>query len=211
MPITLSDTLLRFSLAFSLALAYGLARQRMGKPIGFGTFILVALGSCALSLTAVHLAHDNPLPLMSAIVTGIGFLGAGALFRASDRVIGFTSAATIWVFAVFGLSVGAGELVIAGLLYGSIVAVTVIDTGLERRWIGAYRRSLTIEIPLGTGDEALEHELGLPPRIQAQAVHGDREAGTLSLTYSIRRPRGEARDLLDRLERNELVLGYRVD
>lgn len=209
--MSLSDTLLRFSIAFSLALAYGLARQRMGKPIGFGTFILVALGACALSLTAVHLAPENPLPLMTAIVTGIGFLGAGALFRASDRVIGFTSAATIWVFAVFGLTVGAGEFLVAGLLYGSIAAVTVIDTKLERHWIGAYRRSLTIEVPHGTGDEALERELGLPPRMQAGAVHGDREAGTLSLTYSIRRPRGEARDLLDRLERSALVVGYRVD
>src|SRR6185503_20781311 len=96
---------------FVLAFAFGLARQKLGKAIGFGTFIFVALGACGLSLVALEFAdqQQNPLPLLSAIVTGIGFLGAGALFRTADRVVGFTSAATIWIFACFGMAIGLGE------------------------------------------------------------------------------------------------------
>ena len=91
----ISTVLFRFSVAFVASFLFGFVRQRMGKPIGFGTFIFLAQGSCALALTAITLQSDNPLPLLSAIVTGIGFLGAGALFRSGERVVGFTSAATI--------------------------------------------------------------------------------------------------------------------
>jgi len=155
-------------------------------------------------LTAINFDRDNPLPLLGAIVTGIGFLGAGALFRTGERVVGFTSAATVWIFAVFGLSVGVGEYLVSGLVYGAIWAVILIDQWLEKHWIGVHQRKLLVEVALETPDENLM-AVGLPVRSSAQAIQIDREQGSLLLTYSINRPRGEAKDLLALLEGTDFV------
>ncbi len=196
--------LFRFALAFVAAFTFGLVRQKLGKPIGFGTFIFLALGSCALALTAISSNPENPLPLLGSIVTGIGFLGAGALFRTGERVVGFTSAATIWIFAVLGLSIGVGEYLVSGLVYASIWSVVVIDRVLEKRWIGAHQHKLRIEVPLGTSDDQLQ-SLGLPERIAANLVTIDREKGSLVLSYSIDRPSGQRADVMRELEASELV------
>lgn len=176
----------------------------MGKPIGFGTFIFLAQGSCALALTAITLQADNPLPLLSAIVTGIGFLGAGALFRSGERVVGFTSAATIWAFAILGLTIGVGEYLIAGMLYTTIWTVIFVDLYMQRRWIGSHQRKLELEIIIGTTDAELE-AIGIQPRSAAQEFHLDREKGTMALTYLIHKPDGETEDLIRRLEASTAV------
>ncbi|MFH1802839.1 MAG: MgtC/SapB family protein [archaeon] len=136
--------LFRFFLATFLVFLYGLQRQRSKKPVGFGTFILVAIGSCGLAVTSLTVASDNPLTLLSAIVTGIGFLGAGALFRNSDKIFGFTTAASIWVFAIFGLMVGLGEYFSGLLIYLIIWFVVIFDNFLEKKGMGSYRRKIVI-------------------------------------------------------------------
>ncbi|MBI4739415.1 MgtC/SapB family protein [Candidatus Woesearchaeota archaeon] len=134
----------RFLVAFLLSLVFGLERQRSHKPIGFGTFTFVTVGSCGLAITALTLAPENPLPLLSAIVSGIGFLGAGALLKTTDKIFGFTTAASIWVFAIFGLLIGVGEYIIGMVLYSLIWFVIFFDRYLERSGIGSYQRKIII-------------------------------------------------------------------
>lgn len=135
---------IRLGLIFILSLLFGMVRQKLHKPIGFGTFIFVAIGSGGLALVAISIHNDNPLPLLGSIVTGIGFLGAGALIRNSDKITGFTSAASIWVFAIFGLLIGIGEYFLGLFIYGTTWIVVGIDIYLERKSIGAYQKKLTI-------------------------------------------------------------------
>ena len=99
--------LVRFGSAFVLSLVLGLVRQKLGKPVGFGTFIFVAMGACALALTAVNVDAKNPFPLLASIVTGIGFLGAGTIIQVKDRVEGLTTAAGIWAVVGFGITLAA--------------------------------------------------------------------------------------------------------
>lgn len=201
----------RFLVAFVLAFIVGFVRQKSGKPIGFGTFIFVALGSCALALTAIASGTENPLPLLGAIVTGIGFLGAGALFRTPDRIVGFTSAATIWVFAVFGLTIGVGEYLIGALVYAAIWLVLLFDRWMEKRWIGAHQRKLVVRVRPGTSDVMLESGLGLPPRSAARTIDSDRKDGRLTLHYSIDRRLGRIEELVTRLEQSEDVQGFMLE
>ena len=200
----------RFSAAFVLALALGLVRQRLGKPVGFGTLVFVALGACGLALTAIQLHPEDPLPLFAAIVTGIGFLGAGALLRTSERVVGFTSAATIWICAVFGLAVGVGEQLIAGLVYGAIWCVLLIDLALERSGATLSVRRLTIEVGL---DFALERfaALGLPAPERALSLEADRGHGRLTLSFELERPRTEVAALVERLRASKDVLRLHLE
>ncbi len=143
-PLALSTLLERLFFVFILSLAYGMIRQRMHKPIGFGTYVFVAMGACGLSLISIIVSRENPLPLLGAIVTGIGFLGAGALIKTSDKVVGFTSAASIWIFAIFGLLAGLGDYVLSFAMYATVWMVMGIDKYLENKSIGAYQKKLTL-------------------------------------------------------------------
>jgi len=120
----LSIVLIRLVLTFALSYLFGLDRQRSHKPIGFGTFIFVGIGSCGLAIAAVDIYPENPLLLLSAIVTGIGFLGAGALIKTTDKIFGFTTAASIWIVAAIGMTVGFGNYALAGT--ASIITVIIL-------------------------------------------------------------------------------------
>ena len=136
--------LISFGLTFLFALVFGLERQRAHKPIGFGTFIFVSMGSCALGVVALIFNKENPLPLLGATVTGIGFLGAGALIKTTDKIFGFTTAASIWIFSIIGLIMGVREYLIASLLYLVVWLIVFIDKILEKKGIGSYQKKLYI-------------------------------------------------------------------
>ena len=136
---------LRFIVTFVLSFLFGIERQYSHKPIGFGTYTFVAIGSTSLAVIASSLGLEHSIPLLSAIVTGIGFLGAGALIKTNDKIFGLTSAASIWAFAIFGLTIGIGEYVIGIMLYVLVWVVAISDRLLERYGIGSYQKKVTIQ------------------------------------------------------------------
>ena len=138
------QNLLKFLVTFVFAFLYGLQRQRSHKAVGFGAFTLVAIGSCGLAIVASELTLTVSIGLISAIVTGIGFLGAGALIRTSDKIFGFTTAASIWLFAIFGMVIGLGMYTEGAIMYALVWIVVLVDIHLERRGIGSYRREIAI-------------------------------------------------------------------
>jgi uncharacterized membrane protein YhiD involved in acid resistance len=175
---------LRLFLTFALAFLFGLARQRARKPIGFGTFTLVACGSCGLGTTALLLNRDNPLPLMGAIITGIGFLGAGALVRTSDKIFGFTSAASIWLFAVIGLVFGIGEYALGLSLYLIAWVVILVDQGLSHHGIGSYQRRVVIAANRLVDESEVDAVMSRATRVhKLVALDLHRAQHTLTLTY----------------------------
>lgn len=138
------EIILRFGLVFTLTLIYGVYRQRSSKPVGFGTFILVASGSCGIAISASEIGTNISMPLIGAIITGIGFLGAGALIRTSDKIFGFTTATSIWIFAIFGTMLGLGYLKEGIIVYSIIWIVILIDRYLEKHHLGSHRRKIAI-------------------------------------------------------------------
>ena len=206
-------TQLLSSAAIVLSLLFGLVRQRSGKPIGFGTFTFVSVGACALALVAVRLAPDAPLALLGAIVTGIGFLGAGALVRSStpERISGFTSAATIWIVAVLGLTIGVGEYLLAGLLYAAIWLVTSIDLFLERRGRGVHRRLLTLTLEPDGSMERLREVLGGALTSELESLSRDAETGLRTVVVSVAGSPAQLELLLGRIDGSGLFRGYRID
>ncbi len=138
-------TALRFIITFILSFLFGIERQYSHKPIGFGTYTFVAAGSCSLAVIAVALGFEHSIPLLSAIVTGIGFLGAGAMIKTNEKIFGLTSAASIWAFAIFGLIIGIGEYAVGLILYLLVWVVVICDRLLERYGIGSYQKKVTIQ------------------------------------------------------------------
>jgi len=139
----LSIILLRLLLTFALSLIFGYERQRSHKPIGFGTFIFVSVGSCGLAITAT-LLNENPLPLLGSVVTGIGFLGAGALIKTNEKTFGFTTAASVWLFAIFGIIIGVGQYTIGITVYLITWVIIYFDKVFEKKGMGYYQKKLII-------------------------------------------------------------------
>ncbi len=146
--LSTSTVVFRILLAFLLSTVFGLERQFKKKPVGFGTFIFVTVGSCIITLTAIQLSETaNPLPVIGGVITGVGFLGAGALIRREEKkVFGFTTAAAIWGFAALGITIGAGLVYLGLIFFAIILFVAIIDSYLEKHGFGPYHKTLYVTL-----------------------------------------------------------------
>ncbi|MGH2662923.1 MAG: MgtC/SapB family protein [Actinomycetota bacterium] len=142
------ELLLRLLGAALLGGAVGLEREVRGQPAGFRTHILVALGSCLFTVISAYgfgaflgegadpQFRFDPTRIAAQIVTGIGFLGAGAILRYGITVRGLTTAASLWVVAAIGMAVGVGAYVIssvsAGITLLALVGLRPLRTRLVR-------------------------------------------------------------------------------
>jgi putative Mg2+ transporter-C (MgtC) family protein len=107
--------ILRLLVAVGLGAAIGLEREYRRKPAGLRTNILIALGSALFMSLSIQLAGAGGTPdrIAAQIVTGVGFIGGGAILRSGKSIHGMTTAATVWVNAAVGMAAGAGEFAIA--------------------------------------------------------------------------------------------------
>lgn len=106
--MTEQEIIMRLLVSFAIGGAIGFEREYLSKAAGFRTLILISLGSCLFTIFSILIAENTPDRIASNIVTGIGFLGAGVIFREDNRVKGITTAASIWVTAALGMGVGGG-------------------------------------------------------------------------------------------------------
>ncbi|WP_250252962.1 MgtC/SapB family protein [Chryseobacterium sp. Marseille-Q3244] len=87
----------------------GIEREYQLKSAGLRTMILVTLGSCIFTMLSMNLGETgSPDRIAANIITGIGFVGAGVIFKEDNRVSGLTTAVTIWICAALGMTIGAG-------------------------------------------------------------------------------------------------------
>jgi len=134
-----ADAAWRLLLAAGLGAAIGLEREYRNKPAGLRTNILIALGSALFTIVSSLIGHEpgNTDRISAQIVTGIGFLGGGAILRSGNTVYGMTTAATIWVNAAIGVAAGAGHFalatVAAALTLVVLVVLPPIEAYFERR------------------------------------------------------------------------------
>jgi putative Mg2+ transporter-C (MgtC) family protein len=113
MPVEL-EMALRLLMAAVLGGIIGAQREWKGKPAGIRTLALISVGSAMFSIiSALSFTGGDPSRIAAGVVTGIGFLGAGAILHRHGGVEGLTTAATIWVAAGIGLAAGAGLYILA--------------------------------------------------------------------------------------------------
>lgn len=145
----------RLAIAAVLGGLIGWEREQRNKQAGFKTHLLVSVGSALIMLTSIYgfgdlVNHPNarfdPARLAAQVVSGIGFLGAGAILRHSNMIIsGLTTAATLWVVAAIGLSVGAGFYFAAVSTTAIVLIIVVFLRGLETKF-SATRRLRKLKI-----------------------------------------------------------------
>jgi putative Mg2+ transporter-C (MgtC) family protein len=135
-PLSDAELVSRLLTAALLGAILGFEREARQKSAGLRTNILIAVGSALFTLMSYELAADvagaDPGRLAAQIVTGIGFLGAGAILRTDAGIYGLTTAATVWVNAAVGVAVGGGEYHLAFIATGVTVGVLLLLNPLER-------------------------------------------------------------------------------
>jgi putative Mg2+ transporter-C (MgtC) family protein len=107
------DALVKLGIAFALSFVIGFERELRHKPAGIRTHVLVCLGSTLFTIISYQAFPQDPARIASNIATGIGFIGAGVIMKAEDRVVGLTTAASLWLTAAIGLAIGLGLYTIA--------------------------------------------------------------------------------------------------
>jgi putative Mg2+ transporter-C (MgtC) family protein len=191
------DNLARLSLAAALGGAIGFERELRDREAGLRTHLLVCLGSALFTIVSAYgfreflasgdqVIRADPTRIAAQIVTGIGFLGAGAIIRQGLSVRGLTTAATLWVSAAIGIAAGAGYY--SGAVLGTVVTLIAL-------WplrVAAYRiferlrpeeRSIVVELRQGTKAaeliQALEREHA---RIEHFQLEEERDRRIVTLT-----------------------------
>ncbi|HHJ63521.1 MAG TPA: MgtC/SapB family protein [Aquifex aeolicus] len=158
-PFPLWEGLLRILLSLVLGALIGLERERRRQPAGFRTHTVLAVGSALLSMVSVYIPfaygglNVDPSRIASQVVSGIGFLGAGAILRMGISVKGLTTAASLWTTAGIGLAVGAGMYILSFFSTLVILGVLSIMSRIEREFISKKgERLIRITVKGGAGE-----------------------------------------------------------
>jgi putative Mg2+ transporter-C (MgtC) family protein len=138
--VLMADHARNIAWAVLLGGAVGLEREIRDKPAGFRTIILICVGACVFSILSQEVGGPdwNSTRIAAQVVTGIGFLGAGAILRDRTNIVGLTTAATIWATAAIGMAAGFGRVRLAFLATGAIMLVLLVFDVVEK-WIGEWR------------------------------------------------------------------------
>ena len=111
-------------LALLIGAIIGTEREYRSKSAGLRTMIMVSLASCLFTMLSLRIGVENPARLAANILTGLGFLGAGVIFKDDNRISGITTATTIWMVAALGMAVGAGYFFLS--LLGTVLVLIVL-------------------------------------------------------------------------------------
>ncbi len=120
------NELLLIFISVILGLFIGAEREYQNKSAGLRTFILVCFGSCLFTILSIKIGVQNPDRLAANIITGIGFLGAGVIFKSGNKIDGITTATTIWGTASIGMAVGSGYVYLS--ILGTVLVLLILSS-----------------------------------------------------------------------------------
>jgi putative Mg2+ transporter-C (MgtC) family protein len=208
--LALTTIVARLLFAFLAGLVVGLERQLRMKPIGFGTFTLVASGACAFMLVTESLTiAGQTLPIAAGVVTGIGFLGAGTLIKEGPSVIGFTTASAIWLIGATGVAFGAGYYVVGVLTTLQCLVVFFIDFIFEKRGFGGHSRRLTISFAQQSSEKKLRDLLAkFRPKLEGFEVS---QNGTFTYIFRVMINVRDFEELSDLVRSLDGIIKFQVE
>jgi putative Mg2+ transporter-C (MgtC) family protein len=146
------------SVAFIIGAVIGIEREFRSKPAGFRTMILICVGSCLYTILSKEAADVSPDRIASNIVTGIGFIGAGVIFKEGISVNGLTTAALIWITAALGMAVGYHNYPIA-IVVASMVVVALFVLEPVQRFINNLHKVKDYRIKTNGDGEVFKNQL----------------------------------------------------
>lgn len=147
--VNLVGSIFKLFLSLVLGAAIGFERRHKGQIAGMRTFALIAMGSTLAMLISIYIPQEymglkngDPGRIAAQVISGIGFLGAGAIIQMKGAVRGLTTAAGIWVTACIGLAVGSGMYIVAVSATFFILFVLLFLESIERWWLNGVQSNI---------------------------------------------------------------------
>ena len=152
--ITTTSAVVRLALSLILGSLVGMERKRKGQIAGIRTFALISMGATLAMILSIYvpqeymgLKNGDPGRIAAQVITGIGFLGAGAIIQMKGSVRGLTTAAGIWMVATMGMTIGVGLYILAFVATAFILFILLILERIEHRiHVGAETRIIRIRV-----------------------------------------------------------------
>lgn len=179
------EDLFKLLVALILGGLVGAEREYRGKTAGFRTTIMICIGSTLFTMVSGRIGTGDGR-IAANIVNGIGFLGAGIIFKEDNRVRGLTTAATIWAVSALGMCIGSGHYDIALVGFGIVLGSLVFMVGVADR-IGRLNQTREYRVVTTYQNKTLAHyervfeDSGLRPRRGPQQRIGNEISGRWSV------------------------------
>lgn len=200
------EIVIRFIIAAVWGGVVGIEREYRSKSAGFRTMIMISLGSCFFTMMSIYLGGDTADRIASNIVTGIGFLGAGVIFRSESRVNGITTAATIWTVAALGMGIGAGYYFAA--TFGCLIVIIVLALlPYVEDYIERLNRSITYNITASFSPDQRSNfiEAFKKHKLKPRLVKEVRENNELIFSFDAVGSIKEHENMIRELQNSELI------
>ena len=210
-PFPLWEAVVRVFIAMLLGSLIGVERERRSQPAGFRTHSVLAVGSALLSIVSIYIpsvygtgVNVDPSRIASQVVSGIGFLGAGAILRMGISVKGLTTAASLWTTAGIGLAVGAGMYVLSVVSTLLLLILLSFMSKIEKEFLYSGTKILKVSIQ---GDDLTSVEEVLK---EGSLKSVRNEGGVRILTYEVRYSDKKVQDRIKKLAGLENVVSVEV-
>lgn len=207
------EILIRLLTSIALGALIGIERERRNRPAGLRTHILVSLGSALFTITSIQFskAYGNvdPSRVAANIVTGIGFLGAGAIMKEGLTIKGLTTAATIWVSSAIGLSCGMGFYIPAILTSISTLLILILLRGFELEKLGKGKnlKIFNIKVTDRPGQLGKIGTIFGQYGIHIKNVKFERDEKFLNIEFIVSVPENiEIKDVCDELSKQDFII-----
>lgn len=205
---SIQNELLLIFISVVLGILIGAEREYRNKSAGLRTFILICFGSCLFTILSVKIGVDDPDRIAANIITGIGFLGAGVIFKGDNKIDGITTATTIWATASIGMAVGSGYVYLSAL--GTLLVLLILSllTYFEKLIDREHKiREYRITV---TDFQEVEYceELFRKYRLNFKISRQKYSEGSVTTTWIVTGKNVAHQDLIHAMRREESIIGY---
>ncbi|WP_018341708.1 MgtC/SapB family protein [Cytophaga aurantiaca] len=209
---TIEEPVIKLCISLCLGALIGAEREYKSKVAGFRTIILITVGSTLFTLVAVTLmGKSDPTRIASTIITGIGFLGAGVIYKEGNTIKGITTAAVIWAAAAIGMMVGFNMYAIS-IISVVIVLIILLSFSWLQRYIDRTNREKIYRIHLHNNVDVIQQikQLIKSFKLSPKIINQGKRAGQIYLVIEVDGPVKLHNSLMKALYESELVDSFEV-
>ncbi len=189
------DVVVKMCIAVLLSGLIGWERESKDQPAGLRTHIILCVGATMMTIVSIRSVADlggvEPTRIMAQIVSGIGFLGAGAIIRLGMTVRGLTTATTLWSIAGVGMAIGAGYYLPALIAVATMYVVLHYLENLPVRTEGSRNMHLSVVADMHHGRVAAVEDLlvDMGAKVRSLRAHAAAQPGTIEIEGIVKLPR----------------------
>jgi putative Mg2+ transporter-C (MgtC) family protein len=204
----ITEDIIKLLVSLAMGTIIGTEREYKTKAAGFRTVILIMVGSTLFTIISAHMGGErDPARVASNIVTGVGFIGAGAIFKEGNFVKGLTTAAVIWISAAIGMAIGVGLYQFAFVSLCIVMAVLLGFTWFQNI-IDKSNVNRTYKITIISNHTAKLDELANifeNYKLKAKCIFQAKRSNEMIVSYAVRGPEKNHDELIKEFYSNSLV------